>query len=76
MKNPSQDNIDKAYQVGERIQQLCNVRNATINQLSDISKVPPSTIKNIIYHNSKNVGVVTLNKICQGLNITLVEFFD
>ena len=39
------------------------------------SGVPPSTLKNILYGNSKNVGVVTIKKLCDGLEITIPEFF-
>jgi hypothetical protein len=39
------------------------------------SGVPPSTLKNILYGQSKNVGVVTIKKLCDGLEITIPEFF-
>jgi transcriptional regulator with XRE-family HTH domain len=40
------------------------------------SAVAPSTIKNILYGKSKNPGIVTIKMLCDGLGITLTEFFD
>ena len=40
------------------------------------SGVPPSTLKNILYGQSRNAGVVTIKKICDGLDITIQEFFE
>lgn len=59
-----------------RIIELCNERDITINALSTISALPPSTLKGIMYGASKNPGVVTIKIICDGLNITLDEFFN
>ena len=62
--------------VAQRIIELCQERNITINGLANVSAVPPSTLKNIIYGVSKNPGVVTVKMLCDGLNITLEEFFN
>ena len=59
-----------------RILTLCGEKNITINKLSTESGIAPSTIKNILYGKSKNPGIVTLKKLCDGLGITLTEFFD
>ena len=59
-----------------RIYQLCEERNITPNALSYIAGVSQSTIKSILNGESKNPGVVTLKKICDGLDITMMEFFD
>ena len=59
-----------------RIYQLCEERNITPNALSYIAGVSQSTIKSILNGESKNPGVVTLKKICDGLEITMMEFFD
>ena len=60
----------------KRILELCKENNISINGLATISAVPPSTLKNIISGVSKNPGVVTIKKLCDGLNITLSDFFD
>ncbi len=60
----------------KRILELCNEHNISINGLATASAVPPSTLKNIISGVSKNPGVVTIKKLCDGLDITLSDFFD
>lgn len=62
--------------VAKRILTLCSQRNLTINALARISAVPPSTVKNIVNGISKNPGVVTLKMLCDGLDISLIDFFD
>ncbi len=62
--------------VVQRIIELCEEKNITINGLANISAIPPSTLKNIIYGVSKNPGVVTLKMLCDGLEISLEDFFS
>lgn len=59
-----------------RILNLCKERNITPNKLSTISGMTQSTINNIINTGSKNPTVSTIKKICDGLEITLSDFFD
>ena len=47
----------------------------TPNKLSSISAVPQATVKSILNGESKNPGAVTIKKLCDGLEITLGEFF-
>ena len=35
-----------------------------------------STLKNIINGGSQNAGIVTIKKLCDGLEISLYDFFD
>lgn len=62
--------------VAKRIVQLCNERNIAINALANISGVSPSTVYSILNEKSQNPGIVSINKLCDGLEITLREFFD
>ena len=62
--------------VSARIIELCKEKNITINGIANLSAIPPSTVKNIIYGVSKNPGIVTIKMICDGFNISLPEFFD
>ena len=62
--------------VAKRILQLCRERGITPNGLSYIAGVSQSTIKSILGGESKNPGIVTLKKLCDGYEITLAEFFD
>jgi len=62
--------------VCNRILQLCHERDLTINKLATISALSPSSIKNILYGKSKAPKLMTIKKICDGLEITLGEFFS
>lgn len=59
-----------------RIMQLCDERKITINKLATESAVSASTIKSVFYGNSANPGIVTIKKLCDGLDISLKEFFE
>ncbi len=59
-----------------RILALCEERDMSIYKLSMESAVSQSTIKNILYGKSKNPGIVTLKMLCDGLGISIVDFFD
>ena len=48
----------------------------TINKLAIESGVSPSTVKSILYGKSKNPGIVTIKMLCDGLGITLTDFFS
>ena len=62
--------------VVERLIELCNERNITPNALSYRSAVPKSTIKSILNNESLNPGIVTIKKLCDGLGITICDFFN
>ena len=59
-----------------RLLELCDERRLSINGLAHISGIAPSTVKNIVNGVSRNPGVVTLKKLCDGLEISVTEFFD
>lgn len=61
--------------VRNRILQLCGEREISINKLATICALPPSSIKNILYGKSQNPKLITIKMICDGLDITLGEFF-
>lgn len=63
-------------QVSLRIQQLCAEHGYNINSLARKAAVPPTTLKNIIYGSSHNPGIVTIKLLCDGLGITLYDFFN
>ncbi len=68
--------MDAYTAVKNRINQLCNEKNMSINKLATESAVPPSTVKNILYGKSVNPGIVTIKMLCDGLGISLTEFFE
>lgn len=51
-------------------------RGISPNKLGVISGVDPSTITSIFYGKSKNSGITTIKTLCDGLEISLFEFFD
>ena len=62
--------------VRNRILQLCEERNISINRLATLCALPPSSIKNILYGKSQNPKLLTIKLICDGLDMTLGEFFS
>ncbi|MBQ4313478.1 MAG: helix-turn-helix transcriptional regulator [Clostridia bacterium] len=68
--------MDTRKAVADRLLELCERKNISVNALARTSAVPPSTLKNIINGGSRNAGVVTLKKLCDGLEISLFDFFD
>lgn len=60
----------------KRIRGLCQEQHISMNRLAYISGVAPSTVKNIMYGNSVNVGVVTIAKLCNGLELSIQDFFS
>lgn len=62
--------------VAKRIIELCEQRDIAINALANISGVSPSTIYSMLNEKSQNPGVVSLKKLCDGLEISLRDFFD
>lgn len=68
--------MDTRLVIAQRLQQLCGEYHITINKLANISGVSPSTVKSILYGNSKNPKIITIKMLCDGLNITLGEFFS
>ena len=62
--------------VKERILQLCAERDLTINKLSTISGVTQSTVNNVVGGRNNSTTVSTLQKLCDGLEITIIDFFN
>ncbi len=68
--------MDTVTAVKNRLLELCGESGISINKLANLSAVPPSSVKNILYGKSMNPKIVTIKKLCDGLEITLPEFFD
>lgn len=58
-----------------RIYELCNERNITINKLCTICGITQSTLANINSRQNTNLNILTIMRICRGLNISLQDFF-
>lgn len=61
--------------VRQRIIQLCQERNISVNKLSSMSGVTQSTVNNIVSGRNNSATVSTIKKLCDGLGITINEFF-
>lgn len=59
-----------------RLNDLIKQKDITVNEAAVRSGVPPSTLKNILYGQSRNAGVVTIKKICDGLDITILQIWN
>lgn len=68
--------MDTRQAVANRIVELCKVRSITPNALSYRAAVPQSTLKSILNDESLNPGIVTIKKLCDGLEISLSDFFN
>lgn len=68
--------MDTVTAVRNRILELCGQQGISINKLATLSALPPSSIKNILYGKSQNPKIVTIKMICDGLEISLGEFFN
>ena len=62
--------------VKERILELCSERNITVNRLGTMSGVTQSTINNIVSGRNNSTTISTIKKLCDGLEISVVEFFS
>ena len=61
--------------VVKRLYQLCDERNLTVNKISNISGVTQSTVSDIVNGTTANAGIATIKKLCDGLGITIEDFF-
>lgn len=62
--------------VAERILELCREKGIKINELANRSGVTPSTAYSMLDPKRRDVSITTIKKFCDGLNITLGEFFS
>ena len=66
-------NIGEA--VKERILELCRQQDITINKLCNMSGVTQSTVNNIVSGRNNSTTVSTIKKLCDGMGITIEDFF-
>lgn len=59
-----------------RILELCTENNITVNKLATISGLTQSTLNNIVGGRNNSTTISTIKKICDGLDITVAEFFN
>ena len=62
--------------VVNRFKSLCDERGIKINELANISGVTPSTAYSMMDESRRDISIITIKKFCDGLEITLGEFFS
>lgn len=62
--------------VVQRFQQICSERGIKANELANISGITPSTVYSMMDSNRRDLSIITIKKLCDGLGITLGEFFS
>lgn len=62
--------------IAKRIKDICKNRNISINKLASMSCITQSTLQSIIDGDSSNPKLLTICRLCYGLNISLSEFFN
>lgn len=62
--------------VVHRFQELCRERGIKPNELANLAGVTPSTVYSMLETTRRDVSIVTIKKLCDGLEITLGEFFS
>lgn len=68
--------ITVGFAVKERVLELCTENKITVNRLSTMCGITQSTLNNIVSGRNNSTTVSTIKKICDGLNITIKDFFD
>ena len=62
--------------VVQRFQEICDQRGIKANELAVLSGVTPSTVYSMLDQNRRDISITTIKKLCDGLEITLGEFFS
>lgn len=70
-----QELLEDLMDISKRILYLCDAFGITVNHLADISGIAQSTLQGIVSGSTSSAQVSTIEKICEGLEITLEDFF-
>ena len=62
--------------VVDRFRQICEQRGMKANELANISGITPSTVYSMMDRNRRDLSIITIKKLCDGLDMTLGEFFS
>lgn len=68
--------MDIGEAVRLRILELCREHRITVNKLSTLSGITQSTLNNIVSGRNKSATVSTVKKICDGLDLSILDFFS
>ena len=59
-----------------RLKNICKVKNICFNDLAVRSGVTPSTVYSLMKEERRDLSVITLKKLCDGLDMTITDFFE
>lgn len=59
-----------------RFQKICTERNIKYNELATLSGVTPSTVYSMMSADRKDLSIITVKKLCDGLGMTIADFFN
>lgn len=59
----------------KRFQSICSERNITYNELANLSGVTPSTVYSMMDNHRHDLSIITIKKLCDGLDLSLSDFF-
>ena len=62
--------------VANNFRLLCKKRGITPNELATLSGVTPSTVYSLLDDRRRDVSIITIKKLCDGLDMTITDFFD
>ncbi len=68
--------MDAKDAIIKRFHELCAERNMRVNELSNVSGVTSSTAYSMMDPSRRDVSIRIIKKFCDGLEITLGEFFS
>jgi len=69
-------NVKLSRAISKKILNICAEKDITPNKLAVICCLTQSTVQNLVNGKSKNPKLLTIIRICEGLNISLKDFFD
>ena len=58
-----------------RIGEICSLRGINYNELATLAGVTPSTVYSMMDKARRDLSVITLKKLCDGLEVSMPEFF-
>ncbi len=62
--------------VVQRFQEICSKRGIRANELANMAGVTPSTVYSMFSESRRDISILTIKKLCDGLDMTLGEFFS
>lgn len=62
--------------VVQRFLQICNQRGIKANELATLAGITPSTVYSMMDAARRDLSIITIKKLCDGLDMTLGEFFS